>query len=321
MVMPQYKVLITDFAWPDLDVERQILARCGAELVVAPAHDVATLRDAVPDVDAIMTCWAPLPAEVIEAALKCRLIARLGIGLDNIDVACATSRKIAVTNVPDYCLDEVAEHTLALLLALARKVAFYHLATKQGRYDLQAELPIRRVAGQTLGLVGYGRIGSTVAAKARAFGLRILATTSTEKPLEGAEWRPLEALLAESDFVSMHLPLRPESHHLLDAARLALMKPTAVLINTARGGLIDHAALATALEEGRLAGAALDVQDPEPPDLSQPPLNHPRVIVTPHVAFVSDEAVSELRQRAAESVVAVLSGQRPRDLVNPDVWV
>lgn len=319
--MPQFKVLITDFAWNDLDVERTILARCGAELVVAPAHDAATLRAAVQDVDAIMTCWASLPAEVIDAARQCRLIARLGIGLDNIDVACATARKIAVTNVPDYCLDEVAEHTLALLLAMARKVAYYHLATKQGRYDLQAELPIRRVAGQTLGLVGYGRIGSTVATKARALGLKILATTSSEKSLQGAEWRPLAELLAESDFVSLHLPLRPESHQLFDATRLALMKPTAVLINTARGGLIDHTALATALDEGRLAGAALDVQEPEPPDLSQPPLNHPRVIVTPHVAFASEEALSELRRRAAESVVAVLSGRRPHDLVNPNVWV
>lgn len=318
--MPRFKVLITDFAWSELDVERRILARCDADLIVAPAHDVDTLCRLAGDVDAIMTCWAPVPAEVIDAARRCRIISRLGIGLDNIDVPRATARGIAVTNVPDYCLDEVAEHTLALLLSLARKVAFYHLATKQGRYDLRAELPIRRVAGQTLGLVGYGGIGRTVAAKARAMGLKVLATTRREKALDGAEWRSLEDLLTESDFISLHLPLTSESRHLIDAPRLALMKPTAALINTSRGALVDHAALAAALDAGRLAGAALDVQEPEPPDLAQPPFNHPRVIVTPHVAFASEESLAELRRRAAEAVVDVLSARRPRDLVNPDVW-
>ncbi|MBX3415004.1 MAG: C-terminal binding protein [Pirellulales bacterium] len=314
-------VLITDFAWTDLDVERDILSRAGAELAVAPAHDVASLIEAVREADAIMTCWAPLPAEVIDAAPKCRVIARLGIGLDNIDVARATARRIAVTNVPDYCLEEVAEHTLALLLALARKVAFYHLATKQGRYDLRAELPIHRVAGQTLGLIGYGNIGSTVARKAQAFGLNVLATTRRESQLEGAVWRPLDDLLAESDFICLHLPLTDDSRHLIDAARLARMKSSACLINTSRGGLVDHPALARALSAGKLAGAALDVHEPEPPDLAQAPWNHPHVIVTPHVAFASEESLADLRRRATQSVVDVLSGRRPRNLVNPDVWV
>lgn len=319
--MANYKVLITDFAWTELDLEREILARCGAELVVAPAHDTVTLRDAARNADAIMTCWAPLPAEVIDAATRCRVIARLGIGLDNIDVRRATERRIAVTNVPDYCLEEVAEHTLALLLALARKVAFYHLAAKQERYDLRVELPIRRVAGQTLGLVGFGRIGSTVAKKAQAFALKVIAHTRRETKLENATWRPLDDLLAESDFVSLHLPLTDESRHMINADRLSRMKPTAYLINTSRGGLIDHAALAEAISTGKLAGAALDVHEPEPPDLAQAPWNHPHVIVTPHAAFVSEESLADLRQRASQSVVDVLSGQRPQNLVNPDVWV
>lgn len=319
--MADYKVLITDFAWTELDLERKILATCGAELIVAAAHDVATLRDAARDVDAILTCWAPLPAEVIDAAQRCRVIARLGIGLDNIDVACATARRIAVTNVPDYCLEEVAEHALALLLALARKVAFYHLAAKQGRYDLRAELPIHRVAGQTLGLVGYGNIGHTVARKAQAFGLRVIANTRRETNLDSATWRPLDELLAESDFVSLHLPLTDTSRHLIDAVRLARMKPTACLINTSRGGLVDHPALAEAISAGKLAGAALDVHEPEPPDLSQAPWNHPHVIVTPHAAFASEESLVELRQRASQSVVDVLTGRKPQNLVNSDVWV
>jgi D-3-phosphoglycerate dehydrogenase len=254
---------------------------------------------------------------VIAAAQKCQIISRLGIGLDNIDVAAATERNIPVTNVPDYCLVEVAEHALALLLALARKVAFYHHETKQGRYALQAGPPLRRIEGQTLGIVGLGNIGRKLAEKGAALGLRILATTrSRRQPLPDVRLVALDELLAESNYVSLHLPLTAETRHFIDAAQLAKMKPSAYLINTARGGLIDRVALAAALAGGRLAGAALDVQDPEPPDLSQPPYNDPRVIVTPHAAFVSQESLANLRERAARQVVDRLQGRRPENVVN-----
>lgn len=318
--MPEYKVLITDYAWPDLEIERAVLADVGAELILPHASDEDSLTAAAAGVDAIMTNWARVTARVMAAAPGCRIVSRLGIGLDNIDVAYATEHKILVTNVPDYCLTEVAEHALALLLALGRKVAFYHAETKGGRYDLQAGPQLRRVAGQTLGVVGWGNIGRQLAQKALGIGMKVVAASrSRSNPMQGVEWRTLDELLAESDYVSLHVPATPDTRQMIGAPQFAQMKPSGYLINTARGGLIDHAALAAALEAGRLAGAALDVQDPEPPDLSQPPFNDPRVIVTPHAAFVSAESLANLRERTACQVADLLMGRRPENVVNPEV--
>ena len=308
--MPKFKVLLTDYAWNDLDIERRTLAEIGAELVVAEEQDVATLRALAADVDGIMTNWAKVPAEVITASPKCRIVARLGIGLDNIDVVCATHRGIVVTNVPDYCLIEVAEHALALLLSLSRKVALYHHESKRGRYDLKAGPQLRRIEGQTLGIVGLGNIGRRLAHKAAALGLNVLATTRTPRDIPaGMRVCQLDELLAGSDYVSLHLPLVPQTRHLIGAEELARMKPSAYLINTARGGLIDNAALAAALAADKLAGAGLDVQEPEPPDLSQAPWNDPRVIVTPHSAFVSVESLTNLRSRTARQVATRLAAR------------
>jgi D-3-phosphoglycerate dehydrogenase len=316
--MATFRVLLTDYAWPDVEVERSILAGYDAELVVAPNREPATLIELAGDVDAIMTNWADVPAELIDAAPRCRIVARLGIGLDNIDVLHATGRGIPVTNVPDYCLIEVAEHTLALLLALARKIGVFHANARAGRYDLAAGFPLRRIEGQALGIVGLGKIGRRVAEKARALGLRVIAFNRSQKAAPpGVTWADFDALLSQSDFVSLHVPLTDDTRHLIGAAQLALMKPAAYLINTARGGLVDHAALAAALAANRLAGAALDVQDVEPPDLAQPPYNDPRVIVTPHAAFYSIESVDELRRRVAHQVGTRLAGGRPENVVNP----
>jgi D-3-phosphoglycerate dehydrogenase len=315
--MPKFKVLLTDYAWADLDIERQTLAQIDAELVVAPTGDVATLTRLAADVDAIMTNWAKVPAAVIHGAPRCKIVSRLGIGLDNIDVAAATERKMLVTNVPDYCLIEVAEHALALLLALARKVGYYHYETMQGRYELQSGPVLRRIEGQTLGIVGLGNIGAKLAEKAAALGLEVLATSRSGRAMPpGVRRVELDELLAHSDYVSLHVPAAPDTRHLINETTLARMKPTAYLINTARGGLVDHEALADALEAGRLAGAGLDVQEPEPPDLHQRPWNDPRVIVTPHAAFVSQESLVNLRSRTAAQVAACLTGQTPEHVVN-----
>ena len=322
--MPRFRVLLTDYAWPDVEIERRTLAEIDAELIVAenPQRDAAGLAALARQhaVEAIMTNWVKVPREVIAASGKCRIVSRLGIGLDNIDVAYCTEQKIPVTNIPDYCLIEVAEHALALLLSLSRKVAFYHHQTKQGTYQLQSGPKLRRIEGQTLGIVGLGNIGRKLAAKALGLGLKIVATSRSQKdPLPGVEFVSLDELLAQSDYVSLHTPLTPETKHSIGAAQLAKMKPTAYLINTARGGLIDHAALAAALHEGKLAGAALDVQDPEPPDLSKAPYSDPRVIVTPHAAFVSEESLADLRYRVARQVAARLTGGVPESVVNPQV--
>src|SRR4051794_4872417 len=318
--MSRHKVLLTDYAWPDLGIELEVLASYGVELVVAPDRELGALTKLAGDVDAIMTNWADVPARLIDSAPMCRIVARLGIGLDNIDVRHATERGIPVTNVPDYCLTEVAEHTIALLLALGRKITTYHANAQAGRYDLAAGFPLRRIEGQTLGIVGLGKIGRCVAAKAQALGLKIIAfNRSRPQPASGVRCVDLDTLLRESDYVSLHVPLSGETRHLFGAAQFALMKPTAFLINTARGGLVDHAALAAALQNQQIAGAALDVQEREPPDLSQPPYNDPRVIVTPHAAFYSEESVAELRRRVAHQVGQRLMGKRPENVVNPQV--
>jgi D-3-phosphoglycerate dehydrogenase len=315
--MSKFKVLLTDYAWPDLEIERRTLARVGAELVVADDPDPQALARLAADADAIMTNWVKVPAEVIDAAPKCRIVARLGIGLDNIDVAAATRRGMLVTNIPDYCLVEVAEHALALLLSLARKVAFYHHQTKGGRYDLKAGPPLRRIEGQTLGIVGMGNIGVTLAAKAQALGLKVVAADPAPRTRPaGVAFVSLDALLAQSDYVSLHVPLAPPTRHLIGAKQLAQMKPSAYLINTARGGLVDAAALAVALAEGKLAGAGLDVQEPEPPALDAPPWNDPRVIVTPHAAFASQESLADLRRRTSQQVADCLSGADVAHVVN-----
>lgn len=317
--MSKHRVLLTDYNWPDLDVERRLLAQADAELVLPPAADPATLASLAGDVRAIITCWAKVPESVLAAAPRCKHVARLGIGLDNIDVAAATRLGMLVTNVPDYCLHEVAEHALALLLSLARKTAHFHLQTKNSCYDPKAWAPVRRLTGQTLGIVGLGSIGRQLAARAQGLGLKVLAARRKPEGFPGTTLVPLDELLERSDFVSLHAPLTVETRHLIGRRELARMKPTAFLINTSRGGLIDHAALAEALAGDRLAGAALDVQDPEPPNMSEPPYNDPRVIVTPHGAFYSEESLIDLRQRVAQQVVAVLADKRPENIVNPEV--
>jgi D-3-phosphoglycerate dehydrogenase / 2-oxoglutarate reductase len=317
--MPTFKALYTDYPWSNIDLERSILDEVDCELIVSPDNKEATLASLAPGVDTILTCWAPVTAKVIDAADRCRHIARTGIGLDNIDVKRATERGIVVTNVPDYCVNEVAEHTLALIFALGRNITGYHLATKNGQYDLVAGLPAERISGKTLGIIGLGQIGKILAERAAAVGMRVVGTNRSRQTPAGVEWLPLDELLAVSDYVSVQAPLTPETRHLINRDTLRLMKPSAYLINTSRGGLVDHAALAEALAENRIAGAGLDVQDREPPDLSQPPYNDPRVVVTPHVAFYSSQATDELRTRVGRQAAAFLRGDRPENIVNPAV--
>jgi D-3-phosphoglycerate dehydrogenase len=273
------------------------------------------------DVDAIGTCWAHVTEQVIRAAPRCRIVARFGIGLDNISVVTATALGIPVTNVPDYCVSEVSDHALALLLACARKIAFFHARTKAGEYRLAAAPPMKRLARATLGLVGFGRIAQALLPKARAIGMEVVAhSQSSNDQGTGCPMLSLDELLARSDFVSLHLPLTETTHGLLGDRQFERMKPTAYLINTSRGGLVDQQALWRALSSGHIAGAGLDVFDPEPPDLSQPLFRDERVIVTPHAAFVSEESLQDLRTRAACQIAEALQGRRPENVVNPAVY-
>jgi D-3-phosphoglycerate dehydrogenase len=315
------RVLITDHPWPDLTVERQLLSALGAELVEAPNGDESTLIELARDVDAIGTCWAKVTEAVIAAAPRLRVVARYGIGLDNIAVPAASERGIPVTYVPDYCVEEVADHTLALLLACLRKVGFYHLRTKQGEYQLQAGSPLRRLSKLTLGLIGFGRIGQEVFRRARGLGLSVIAySPSGNDRGSGCRMVSLDEVLEQSDAVSLHLPLADETRRLIGMSELRRMRRSAWLINTSRGGLVDHAALWSAIESGEIAGAGLDVFDPEPPDLAEALYRDERVIVTPHAAFLSEESLADLRQRATASIVQVLQGLQPEHLANPHVY-
>lgn len=316
-------VLVTDYSWPNLEPERRILGELGAELVVAETGEESELVELAPQADAILVCWKPVTAAVLEAADRCLTVARYGVGLDNIDVATATRLGMVVSNVPEFCTTEVADHTMALLLGHARHVAGFAAATTSGSWDNKGCGPMRRLRGRVLGLVGFGNIGRAVATRAQAFGCEVIAfspSRSGSPPVDGVRFTSdLHELLHAADIASLHLPLTPETHHLIGSAELAALGPQGVLINTSRGALVDEAALVDALHTGALGGAALDVLDGEPPAAGHPLLAMPQVIVTPHAAFDSVEAIAELQSTAAHNVAAVLAGELPGTVVNPAV--
>jgi D-3-phosphoglycerate dehydrogenase len=313
----RFRVLFTDLPWGDSEIERRVLAPIPADMIQSPDAREETLCALAADADAIATCWAAVTARVVSAATRCRLIARMGIGLDNIDVAAASARGIPVTNVPDYCIPEVAEHALALLLALARNIGFFHLRTKRGEYNLQAAPAMHRLSGRTLGLFGLGRIGQAVAARAGTLGLNVIAhSRSGDDHGTGCRMVDRPTLLAESDFISLHAPLTDETLRAFSTDQFRSMKPGAFLINTSRGGLVDLEALWQALDDRTIAGAGLDVFESEPPDLSHPLFADERVLVTPHAAFVSEEALIDLRTRVAGQISDALAGRVPHNVVN-----
>jgi D-3-phosphoglycerate dehydrogenase / 2-oxoglutarate reductase len=321
--MSRRKVLVTDYTWASTEPEAAVLAQADAELLVAKTGAEEELLALVPDADAILTCFQKVTADVVRAGTKLQVIGRYGIGVDNIAVNEATRLGIPVTNVPAYCLDEVAEHALAFMLAFARCLHVYNPAVREGDWSLGRGAPMYRVSGRTLGILGYGKIGRSLAGKAQGLGLRILAYAPTQ-PADavrstGAEPVDLDELARESDFLSVHLPLTAETRGLVGEELLRSMKPTAFVVNTARGGIVDQDALLRALAEGRIAGAALDVFEPEHLPADHPLLAQPNLIATPHVAFYSEESVHDLEVLAAENVAAILTGRRPRWLVNPEV--
>ena len=315
------KVLLTDFTWEAPVVERSIYDAAGLELIVAPAGDEASLCAAAPGCAAITTCYAKVTARVMDAAGPgLRHIARYGVGVDNIDIAAATARGILVTNVPDYCIDEVSDQALAMMLDLGRRTTALDRSMRAGQWAPQAAGPIYRLRGRTCGIIGLGRIGTATAAKAAAFGLRVIAydpyLTAEQAAQRGAQLVDLPTLLAESDYISLHAPLTDETRHIINAGTLAQMKPTAYLVNTARGPLVDNDALVAALRQRRIGGAGLDVQEGEPLPTDHPLFALDTVLLSPHVAFYSEESLVDLQRRVAEEVVRVLAGQPPRNPVN-----
>ena len=315
-----FTVAVTDSVFPSLEPERLVLAPLGVELRPGQCTSEEEIIALAEGADAILNCYAKMTARVIAGLTRCRIIARYGIGVDNVDLDAATRAKILVTNVPDYCVDEVSDHALAVLLALARRVVAADQAVKGGTWAVVAHKGIRRLRGQTLGLLGFGKIARALAAKAQALGMRVLAMdpyvdaeTMARQDVRAVDF---ETLLAEADAVSIHVPLSPTTRGIIGERELARMKPTAFLVNTSRGGLVDEQAVAAALEAGRLGGAALDVLVQEPPPPDHPLRQAPNVILTPHLAFYSREAVVELQTKAAEEVARALRGEPPRSPVN-----
>jgi len=313
---------VSDIVFPNLDLARSVLARIGAEVHMASGSTPEAILQVAREADGLLVTYAKITADMIREMKKCKVISRFGIGVDNVDLAAATEAGIVVTKVPDYCIDEVSDHAMALLLAAARKIPFSNTRVQGGQWQMKSVVPIHRLRGSVVGLVGFGRIPQLVAPKAKAFGFRVVAfdpyIPADVFAKAGVESVSLDELLKISDYVSVHTPLLPETNRLFRAETFQKMKRGAYLVNTARGPIIDEADLARALDAGQLAGAALDVMTQEPPTGS-PLLGRDNVIITPHTSFYSEESLNDLETKAAEEVVRVLSKQAPRNPVNPEV--
>jgi D-3-phosphoglycerate dehydrogenase len=312
--MPRPLIAVTDSPFPSLDPAKAALARLDPEYRMAKSPAAEDILAVARDADAILVTYAKLPRQLLGELKKCKAIGRFGLGVDNIDLPAAKEFGIAVNYVPDYCLREVSDHAMALLLALARKVTFANRLVQSGRWEVPPIVPLRRLEGQVLGLVGFGNIPRALAPKAKAFGLKVITydpyVSQDALASTGVETVSFDDLLARSDFISVHAPLQPATRGLMNAKAFAKMKKGAYLINTARGPLVDEAALVAALDSGHLGGAGLDVVTNEPLPKDSPLTGRDNVILTPHTAFYSVEALEELQTKCATDVARVLSGEK-----------
>jgi D-3-phosphoglycerate dehydrogenase / 2-oxoglutarate reductase len=312
--MPRTIIAITDSPFPSLDPAKQALARLDPEYRMAASASDDGILAVARDADAILVTYAKLPGELLRQLTRCKAIGRFGLGVDNIDLPAAKALGIAVNYVPDYCLREVSDQAMVLLLALARKITLANQLVQSGRWDVAPLVPLRRLEGQVLGLVGFGNIPRMLAPKAQAFGLKVIAhdpfVAKETFGAAGVEGLSFDDLLARSDFISVHAPLLPATRGLMNAAAFAKIKKGACLINTARGPLVDENALIAALDAGQLGGAALDVVATEPLPKDSPLRGRDNVILTPHTAYYSVEALEELQTKCASDVARVLSGEK-----------
>jgi D-3-phosphoglycerate dehydrogenase len=316
------RVAVTDFSFADLDLETAILGPLDCEIVASkPIPPQADLASLVRDADAVLTQFAPVDAAVITAMHRARVIVRYGVGVDNVDLEAARARGIPVCNVPDYCMDEVADHTLALILALTRNVAANNNRVHAGNWGLAVPLSaMKALAELTVGVFGFGRIGRAVVQRLGAFRPRVLVhdpvVLASEISKSGAEPASSDNLLAQSDVLTLHCPSTPQTRRMIREETIARMKPGAILINVGRGDLVESAALVAALERGHLAGAGLDVFDPEPIPRDHPLLKLDNVVLSAHVASTSEKAVRRLRETAAHLIARALRGEHLPNVVN-----
>jgi D-3-phosphoglycerate dehydrogenase len=311
-------IAVTDWDFPDLSIERSVLSGTDVELISTQARTPEAVVEAAAGADGLLVQYAPVTAEVFEA-LDLVAVGRYGIGVDNVDTDAATRHGVQVLNVPDYCLDEVPTHAFSLLLTCVRRTAHYDADVKSGTWDWTSGKPIDRVVGSTLGLVGFGKLPRNLVDLVAGFDFEVLVydpyVDAEEIAAAGARKVSFDELLERSRFVSAHTPLTDETRELFDAEAFERMRDDAILINTARGGLVDVDALTAAVESGTIAGAGIDVLPEEPPDPT-PPLDHPNIVYTPHVAWYSEQSSAELRRRVTEDVLDVVRGEEPANPVN-----
>lgn len=316
----QAKVVIAYAPLEEAGIEQGVLREAGIDLVSIGSFDSPESREVLRTTDALMVKLQRVPESLLAEMGRCRIVTRIGTGYDTIDIDAAERLRVWVTNVPDYSIDEVSTHALMLLLALHRNLYAHLVATAAGDWRYQPAPPIRRLQGSTLGVLGAGRIGSAMARKGVGIGLRVIAHDPyiPEESIRasGAEPVDFEMLLRESDFLSLHVPLTETTRGLIDTSALARMKPSAYLINTARGEVVDVDAVVRAVRAEAIAGAALDVFPEEPLSPDAEAIREPRILVTPHIGWASEEASIDVRRRGAEDVVRVLGGARPRYPVN-----
>ena len=315
-----YRVVITDCDQGSIEEEKDEFGKIGAELILAQVQEERELIRACREADGLLNQYAPLTRRVLENLPNCKVVSRYGVGVDSVDLKAATDLGIIVANVPDYCMDEVADQTVSMLLGLIRKTAFFDQKVKSGQWDFRQGIPIYRTRGKTLGLIGCGKIGLEVAKRISAFGVRVITFDPyLEKAPQGVELKDFDTVLKESDFISVHCPLNDSTKHLIGERAFKKMGKKPFLLNTSRGPIVDEKALIQALNEGLISGAGLDVLEKEPPDLLNPLLKMENVILTPHVSFYSVESISELKRRTAKNVSEVLMGRRPNSVVNREV--
>lgn len=315
------QVAVADTVFPSLDPAKEAMSRVDAELTLASEPTVEGILEVAADADALLVTYGQINADVIAGLNNCKAIGRFGIGTDNIDIGAAAEKGIVVTYAPVYCLDEVSDHAMALLLSVARKIPYANKLVAEGRWEMPAVVPIARLRGNTLGLLGLGNIPQQIVGKAQAFGMNVIAADpycpdDVFQRLNVAKVG-FDDLLARSDYISVHAPLTPETEKMFNMDAFKKMKNTAFLINTARGPLVDTADLAAALDAGEIAGAGLDVLPTEPPAADDPIVGRDDVVITPHTGFYSEDALLDLQTTVASDVAAVLAGEEPKYPVKP----
>ena len=315
----QFKVVFADYDYPSIDIELKQLEQLNAEIIEGQCKTEEELIRLAKDADGIICQYAPFTAKVINALEKCRIISRYGVGVDNIDVKTATEKGIMVAYVPDYCIDEVSNHAIAMIMNFARQISLFDRSTRKKDWDVMIAKPIFRLSEQTIGIIGLGRIGSAVAKKLKNFNVKILAYDPYVKSvIDGVRIVDFQELIEKSDYITIHTPLNEETKQIFTHKIFKQMKKSAYLINTARGGMLDQEALFEALNNKEIKGAALDVLENEPPDWSEIPQLE-NLILTPHAAFYSESSFEELKKRTAQAVVDVLQGKSISNLFNPEV--